>query len=44
VRPDGGACADVPVDCFWGQRDHELMPVIAGVQDVLSVLRQVTPP
>jgi hypothetical protein len=44
VRPDGGGSVDVPADCFWGQRDHELMPVIAAVQDVLTALRQVTPP
>ena len=44
VRPDGGGGADVPVDCFWGQREHDLMPVIAAMQDILTALHQVTPP
>ena len=41
LSPAGGRCADVPVDCFWGRLDHELMPVIAAVQDVLTAIHQV---
>jgi hypothetical protein len=35
--------ADVNEDAFRGKTPHPLTPVIAGVQDVLSQLRIVSP-
>lgn len=44
LTPAGNRHADVPEDAFWGRQDHALIPVIAGVQDVISALRAASPP
>jgi len=43
LTPAGSHSVDVPDDCFWGGEDHELMPVIAGVQAIVTALREVSP-
>lgn len=35
--------ADVPEDAFWGAEAHELTPVIAAVQDMVTAMREATP-
>jgi hypothetical protein len=39
LTPSVNRMADVPVAAFWGEEEHELLPVIAAVQDVLSAVR-----
>lgn len=39
----GRRLADVPEDAFWGRTDHELMPVLAAVQEVISAVRAAGP-
>jgi len=34
---------DIPEDAFWGRTAHPLTPVVGGVQDVISLLRIVSP-
>ena len=36
--------ADVPEDAFWGRSPHPLWPVIAGIQQVISLIRMASPP
>src|SRR4051812_25825557 len=36
--------ADVPECAFWGREEHELMPVIATVQNLISALSAASPP
>jgi hypothetical protein len=36
--------ADVPEGAFWGREEHELMPVIATVQNLISALSAASPP
>ena len=43
LAPSVGRHADVPEDAFWGRADHELTPVIAAVQDVVSAIRTAAP-
>jgi hypothetical protein len=43
LGPTNRSTADVPEDCFWGRADHPLMPVIVATQDLISVMRSVTP-
>ena len=43
LTPAGGHSVDIPDDCFWSREDHELMPVIAGVQAIVTALREVSP-
>jgi hypothetical protein len=43
LGPSGSRYQDVPADCFWGRSPHELTPVIAATQDVISAIRSSTP-
>lgn len=36
--------ADVPESAFWRRESHELMPVIATVQNLISALSAASPP
>ena len=40
---EGLRAADIPEDAFWGRAAHPLTPVVAGVQDVISLLRSLSP-
>jgi hypothetical protein len=42
LTPDGRRVADVPDDAFWGSEEHELTPVIAGTQQVITALQEVS--
>jgi hypothetical protein len=42
LTPEGRRVADVPDDAFWGREEHELTPVIAAAQEVITALRQVS--
>jgi hypothetical protein len=42
LSPSGSRDEDVPEESFWG-RSHELTPVIAATQDVISAIRSSTP-
>lgn len=42
LTPAGRRVADVPDEAFWGREQHELTPVIAGVQQVIAALQQVS--
>jgi hypothetical protein len=44
LSPAGDRHRDVPEDAFWGRANHELMPVIAALQDVITAMRQASPP
>ncbi len=44
LTPSGGRLADLPEDSFWGRAPHELMPVIASIQDLITAIRELTPP
>lgn len=44
LRPDGRRHVDLPADAFWGRIDHELVPLIDAVQDVITALRLSSPP
>jgi hypothetical protein len=37
----GLAHVDIPEPAFWGKADHELMPVIADVQNTISAVKSV---
>jgi hypothetical protein len=39
LSPSGARHLDVPEDCYWGRAPHELMPVIAASQAVVSAIR-----
>jgi hypothetical protein len=39
LAPPRGRCLDVSDAAFWGEEDHELIPVIACVQDLMSSIR-----
>jgi hypothetical protein len=39
LSPSGPRHGDVAEDCYWGRAPHELMPVIAASQDVVSAIR-----
>lgn len=43
LAASGRRRADVPEDAFWGRADHDLMPVIAATQDVISEMRHASP-
>jgi hypothetical protein len=43
LTPAGSHSVDIPDDCFWGRADHELEPVIAGVQAIVTALREDSP-
>ena len=43
LTPEGGRYADVPTDSFWGRAPHQLMPVIASTQDVVTAIRESAP-
>jgi hypothetical protein len=43
IDADGPRSTELPVAAFWGEEDHELLPVIAAVQDVMTELRLVSP-
>jgi hypothetical protein len=42
LTPEGRRVADVPEDAFWGREEHELTPVIAAVQQVITGLQRVS--
>jgi hypothetical protein len=42
IDADGPRSTDLPLPAFWGEVDHELGPVIAAVQDVMTELRLAT--
>jgi hypothetical protein len=42
LTPEGRRVADVPDAAFWGRDEHELTPVIAAAQEVITALRQVS--
>lgn len=44
LTPSGNRYVDVPEDGFWGRAEHELIPVIAASQELLSAIREVTSP
>jgi hypothetical protein len=39
LSPSGARHQDVPEDCYWGRSPHELMPVIAASQAVVTAIR-----
>jgi hypothetical protein len=43
LTPTGRRVADAPEDAFWGRLDHPLGDVLAGVQSVVSALREAAP-
>jgi hypothetical protein len=44
LSPSGSRGEDVPEDSYWGRAPHELMPVIAATQDVVTAMRGASPP
>ena len=44
LTPTGRRAEDVPEDCFWGRAPHELMPVIASTQALVTAMREASPP
>ena len=44
VTSSAGRRVDVPESAFWGQERHELMPLIATVQNLISALSAASPP
>jgi hypothetical protein len=44
LTSSGRRRGDVPERAFWGQEAHELMPVIAAVQNLISALSAASPP
>jgi hypothetical protein len=44
LSPSGPRGEDVPEDSYWGRAPHQLMPVIAAVQDVVAAMRGASPP
>jgi hypothetical protein len=43
LTPSGNRRDDVPEDCFWGRAPHELMPVIAATQELITAIRGAAP-
>jgi hypothetical protein len=43
LSPSGGRFEDVPEDSFWGRVPHDLMPVIAATQSVISAISSSSP-
>lgn len=43
LTPSVGRSIDVPENAFWGREPHELMPVIASVQAVISAISAASP-
>lgn len=44
LTPEGRRVADVSEDAFWGRQRHPLLPVIAGIQGVITALRTAAAP
>lgn len=44
LTPAGNWYADVPEACFWDQAPHDLSAVIVATQEVVSAMRQASPP
>jgi hypothetical protein len=42
LTPQGRRIADLPDAAFWGGEEHELTPVIAAAQQVITGLQQVS--
>ena len=42
LAPTGSHCEDVPEDSFWGRAPHQLMPVIASTQELVTAMREVS--
>jgi len=43
LTPSSGRRADVPLNAFWGQEGHALMPVITRVQEVITAISEASP-
>lgn len=43
LTPAGSRSEDVPEDSFWGRAAHELMPVIASTQELVTAISQASP-
>ena len=43
LTSSGGRHLDLPEGAFWGREEHELMPVIAMVQNLISALSATSP-
>lgn len=43
LTPTGTRRTDVPEDSFWGRTPHDLTPVIAATQELISAMRAVSP-
>lgn len=43
LAPSMGRFVDVPDAAFWGREDHDLMPVIARAQNVITAMSAVSP-
>jgi hypothetical protein len=41
LTPLGPRCEDVPEDSFWGRAPHQLMPVIASTQELVTAIGEV---
>jgi hypothetical protein len=39
----GSRCEDVSEDSFWGRAPHQLMPVIASTQELISAIGAASP-
>ena len=44
LTPAGSIVADVPEESFWGRARHQLMPVIAATQAVITAIREAPEP
>jgi len=40
LTPSGTRFEDVPEDSFWGRAPHELLPVIAATQQLITAVRE----